>query len=164
MKNRNFLKRLSSDQGSIPVIAGAAVIALLAFGGVSIDYGRASGLHRKLQSAADVAVREAVRGKTDAQVKELVHGQLDAYMREMGYTDPKSRTNIAITRSGDTVKLAVTTSYDSLFGRFYGQSQQLLNVATDANARAFCATDPAQSAMDCTIRDLPVRTHRLHHL
>ncbi|WP_322994279.1 Tad domain-containing protein [Castellaniella sp.] len=144
MKYNRFLKRVRSDKGNMAVLAGAMLFALVGFGGVAIDYGRASGLHRKIQSAADVAVREAVRGKTDAQVQELVHGQLDAYLREMGYSDPKTRTSVAITRSGDTVKLAVTTKYDSLFGRYYGQSQQLLNVTTDANARAFCVADGAQ--------------------
>ncbi|MFG1270753.1 hypothetical protein V5F40_22645 [Xanthobacter sp. DSM 14520] len=144
-----FIRRtVKSDGGNILVFGGIFLFVLIAAGGLAVDYSRATGLYQKLNQAAEIAVREAVRGKSDPEVRELVYGQVDAYMRSMGYASPRDNVVININRdSGGVVNLSVQADYKGLFRAFYSSASQQLDVGASASARELCS---AQAPADET--------------
>lgn len=149
-KRQAFMSRLrqvlGSDRGNVLVLVGLIIAGLIGVGGLAVDYARASGLYQKLQQATEIAVREAVRGKSDAEVKNFVYGQMDAYMKSLGFSSAQASITLNLSRGADgVVKLTAQTAYQSLFGALYSVAGYTMDVGAAATARALCTPPAAQT-------------------
>lgn len=142
---------MREEQGSIVLLSGLLIILILALAGLAVDFGRAAGFHRKLQQAADIAVREVVRGKDSTQVTDLICSQMRSYAT-------CDNVNVTMSEADSIVTLRIESSYDNLFGGLYQRfgGTSAFAVSVEAWARRFCsAPDTRESRWQAKTETCP---------
>ena len=142
---------MREERGSIVLLSGLLIVLILALAGLAIDFGQAAGFHRKLQQAADIGVREIVRGKDPTQVTDLICSQVQLYV-------DCSNVNVTTRENDDIVTLRIESSHDNLFGNLYRRfgGASAFAVSVEAQARKFCsAPDNEESRWQAKTESCP---------
>lgn len=105
-----FLKWLRKDeQGSIMVIVAVAMVALLGFAGLAVDYGSMAMTKQELQNAADAAALAAGQDRMNGLPQATANATADSFIRANGYHPGDGVTVSTITHGSDTVTVEIQT-------------------------------------------------------
>ena len=129
---------LSNERGTISIIFGAAIIAMVGVVGLSIDVGRSMDAYSKataaLNSAALAATREVFSGgKSVDEIETLAEHYFEGNLTSVGdigadYSD----FTADVDPDTKTVKVKTKVSVPTTFGRIFGITQMSYNVTARA--------------------------------
>ncbi|TCT07515.1 TadE/TadG family type IV pilus assembly protein [Aquabacter spiritensis] len=129
---------LACERGGVSVLVGLTVPALLIVAGLAADFTRAAALRERMQTAADGAVREVVRGADAAQITAYVQAVLAPALARTGGGAADSPT-ILVTGTGTAAaSVQISATYQTPFGVFRAAAGQPPTMTVSATQRAFC--------------------------
>ncbi len=129
---------LSNERGSISIMFGAAIIAMVGVVGLSIDVGRSMDAHSKAASALDSAVLAATRAvfsgdKSVGEIETLAANFFEGNLSSVGdigadYSD----FTADVDTETKTVKARTTVHVPTTFGAIFGVNKISYTVASSA--------------------------------
>lgn len=135
LRNSTFL---SNERGTISIMFGAAIIAMVGVVGLSIDLGRSMDAYSKATSALDSAALAATRAvfngdKSVDEVETLAEQFFEGNLESAGdigadYSD----FTADVDTESKTVKVKTTVHVPTTFGRIFGLDQMSYTVASRA--------------------------------
>lgn len=135
LRNSTFL---TNERGSISIMFGAAIIAMVGVVGLSIDVGRSMDAHSKAASALDSAVLAATRAvfsgdKSVSEIETLAANFFEGNLSSVGdigadYTD----FTADVDTETKTVKARTTVHVPTTFGAIFGVNKISYTVASSA--------------------------------
>jgi Flp pilus assembly protein TadG len=119
------------ERGTIAIIFALTLLPLLGFVGLAVDYSRAAAVRTRMQNAADSTALKLVKdgGKlSDAALQTLgerfFKGALDT-------SDMVGAATVKVTRSNQTIKVAVAGAMDTAFMKLLGQNTVQVGTASE---------------------------------
>lgn len=129
---------LSNERGTISIMFGAAIIAMVGVVGLSIDLGRSMDAYSKATSALDSAALAATRAmfngdKTVGEVEDLAEQFFQSNLTSIGdigadYSDFTANVDTET----KTVKVNTKVDVPTTFGRIFGITHMTYNVSARA--------------------------------
>ena len=129
---------LTNERGTISIMFGAAIIAMVGVVGLSIDVGRSMDAHSKAASALDSAVLAATRAvfsgdKSVSEIETLATNFFEGNLSSVGdigadYSDFTADVNT----DTKTVKAKTTVHVPTTFGAIFGVNKISYTVASSA--------------------------------
>ncbi|MEZ5926243.1 MAG: pilus assembly protein TadG-related protein [Hyphomicrobiaceae bacterium] len=129
---------LANERGTISIMFGAAIIAVVGFVGLSIDVGRSMDAHSKAASALDAAALAATRAvfsgdKSVAEIETLAADFFESNLQSVGdigadYSD----FTADVDTDTKTVKVQTVVHVPTTFGRIFGIDKVNYTVAARA--------------------------------
>ena len=105
-----FLKWLrKNEQGSVMIIAAVAMVALLGFAGLAVDFGGMAMTKQELQNAADAAALAAGQDRMNGLSQATADATANSFIRANGYNPGDGVTISKITHGSDTVTVEIQT-------------------------------------------------------
>jgi Flp pilus assembly protein TadG len=142
---RNKKSIIKDERGSVTILAGLLMIAMMVIAGMAIDYSRASSLNARVQTALDAAALAATKAlvetsASDAEISALAQKYYDEAM------DGRSGT------AGSLGALAITINRDEGFVALNVSGKVNTTIGQVANIDAFDVN--LSSRADFSIKDI----------
>ena len=149
-----FLKWLRKDeQGSVMVIVAIAMVALMGFAGIAVDYGSMAMTKQELQNAADAAALAGGQDLMNNQASQIV-ATANSYIQANGFTPGDGVTISDISYTSDKVTVEIQTQQKvALSGVLTGKNTTTISVRAVAEVTSAVGSFPYALFADATAEE-----------